>query len=157
MSDDIGGNARLGDEAVKGQEVRILGLAKLSGKHRVDCENGGPAVGIDGMASVERGLLEVVLADESENAVVEVEAVAGQSRNGFGEFRGVRVLLGFRGLLLLLLLLVAVEGGERGLDAEAALATTSFGRSFFWGGEGEESKGDEGGWWGWVVAVGGFG
>lgn len=76
---------------------------------------------------------------------MEVEAVAGEGRDGFGELRGVRVYLGFWGLLLLLLL-VAVEGGERGFESEAALPLASFGGGFFGGGEGEEAEGDDGGW-----------
>lgn len=84
MSDDIGSNTGLSDEPVERQQVRVFGLAELSGEDGIDCVNGGSAIGIDGMAGEERGLLEVVLADESENAVVEGEAVAGESRNGFG-------------------------------------------------------------------------
>lgn len=90
------------------------------------------------MAGVESGLVEVVLPDEGENAVVEVEAVAGERRHGLGKLGGVWVLwdlglLGFSGLLGLGL--GAVEGGERGFDAETALAAAAFCGGLFRGGE----------------------
>lgn len=135
VGDDIGGNTSLGDEAVEGEEVSILGLAKEGIEDGVDGEDGGAAIGVDGVPREERGLVEVILADQLENAVVEIEAVAGEGRDGLGEFWGVGVLwdlrvLGFGGLLL-----GAVEGGERGFDAQAALAAAAFGGSFFGGGE----------------------
>lgn len=154
VGDDIGGNTSLSDETVEGEEVGVLGLAKEGVEDGVDGEDGGAAIGVDGVSREERGLVEVVLADQLENAVVEIEAVAGEGRDGLGEFWGVGVLrdlriLGFGGLLLL----GAVEGGERGFDAQAALAAAAFGGGFFRGGEGEgAAEGDEGGgcWW-WVV------
>lgn len=86
------------------------------------------------MAREERRLLEIVLAYELEDFVVEVEAAAGERGDGLGELRGVRVLrrLGWSRLLLLV-----AERGERRLDAEAALALAAFGGGFFRGGKGE--------------------
>lgn len=40
---------------------------------------------------------------------MEVEAVGGQGGDAFGEFRGIRALDGFRGLLMLLLVGGTVE------------------------------------------------
>lgn len=48
---------------------------------------------------------------------MEVKAVGGEGSDAFGEFWGIRVLDGFRGLLMLLLVGGAVERGERGFDA----------------------------------------
>lgn len=138
VGDDIGGNTSLGDEAVEGEEVGVLGLANEGVEDGVDGEDGGATIGVDGVPREERSLVEVVLTDQLENAVVEIESVAGEGRDGLGEFWGVWVLwdlrvLGFWGLLLLLL--GAVEGGERGFDAQAALAAAAFCGGFFWGGE----------------------
>lgn len=96
------------------------------------------------MAGIKSGLFEVVLADEREDAIVEIQAVAGESRDGFGEFWDIGVLR-FRGLGLRLLL-GSVKGGEWGFDAEAALAAAALGGGFLRSGEGEETKGDEGRW-----------
>lgn len=77
----------------------------------------------------------------------------------FGEFGvvGVEVVrwgLGFEVVLLLLVLgLGAVEGGERRFDADLALAAAAFCGGFFWGGEGEEAEGDGGG----LLVWGGYG
>lgn len=99
VGDDVGNDAGLGDEAVEGEEVSVAGLAEEGGEDGVDGENGGAAVGVDGVARVERGLVEVIVADEGENAVVQVEPVAGECRHVFGELRVVRVQV-VRGLLL---------------------------------------------------------
>lgn len=98
------------------------------------------------MAREERRLFEIIFADELEDAVVEVEAVAGKCRDGLGKLGGVRVLRCWGGRRAGLLLLVA-KGGERGLDAEAAFAFTAFSGGFFWSGEGEEANRKEGGRW----------
>lgn len=84
MGDDVGHDAGLGDEAVEGEEVGIAGLAEEGGEYGVDSEYGGAAVGVDGVASVERGLVEVIFADEGENAVVQVETLAGECGHVFG-------------------------------------------------------------------------
>lgn len=79
---------------------------------------------------------------------MEVEAVTGNCGHVFGELGVVRVQvvgrgLGSWGLLLGLLglLLGAVEGGERGLDAELALAAAALRGGFLRGGEGEQAEG----------------
>lgn len=64
VGDDVGDDAGLGDEAVEGEEVGVAGLAEEGGEDGVDGEDGGAAVGVDGVARVERRLVEVVLADE---------------------------------------------------------------------------------------------
>lgn len=86
------------------------------------------------MARVQRRLLEVVLAYELEDLVVEDEAAAGERGYGLGELRGVRVLRrrGGAGLLLRL-----AERRERRLDAEAALPLASLGGGLLRRGEGE--------------------
>lgn len=80
---------------------------------------------------------------------MEVEAVTGERGGVFGKFGVVRVeIIRWRLRLrvgILGLLLVSVEGGERRLDAELALAAAAFCGGFFWGGEGEETEADEGG------------
>lgn len=77
VGDDIGGDGGLGDEAVEGEEVGVAGLAEEGGEDGVAREYGGAAVRVDGVADEEGGLVEVVLADEGEDVVVEGEAVAG--------------------------------------------------------------------------------
>lgn len=134
VGDDIGGYSGLGDEAVEGEEIGVLGLAEESVEDRVDGVDGGAAVRVDGVAGEEGGLVEVIFADEGEDAVVEIEPVAGERRHGLRELGGVGVLrylglLGFWGLLGL----GAVKGGERRFDAETTLAAASFRCCFFWG------------------------
>lgn len=76
------------------------------------------------MAGEERGLFEVVLPDEREDAPVEVEALAGEYRRGLGELRGVGVGRGAgptRGAL------GSRPAGGRRLHAEAALAAAALG------------------------------
>lgn len=91
VGDDGGGDAGLGDEAVEGEEVGVAALTEEGGEDGIAGEDRGAAVGVDGVADQERGLVEVVLTDESQDAIVEVEAVAGEGCGGFGEFGGVRV------------------------------------------------------------------
>lgn len=81
---------------------------------------------------------------------MEVETVGGEGGDAFGEFRGIRVLDGFRGLLMLLLVGGTVERGEWGFDAETAFATAAFGSGFFGCGEREEAKRGK---WRWVAAA----
>ena len=77
---------------------------------------------------------------------MEVEAGANEGRGGVGKTGGIGVALG-RGMG------VAAESVERGLDAEATLAATTFGRGFLGGGEGEGAAGKKvgAGVWMWVV------
>lgn len=89
--DDVGGDTGLGDEPVEGEKIGIAALAEESVEDRVDGEDGGAAVGVDGMAGEERGLVEVVLADEFEDAVVEVEAFGDERGNGLRQLGGVGV------------------------------------------------------------------
>lgn len=129
------------------QEIRILRLADECVEDGVCGEDRGAAIGVDGVPGEQRGLLQVVLADECEDAVVQVEAIAEERGDGLRELRGVRVLgnggrrprgrrRGGR----------PVDGGEWGLDAKAALAAASLGGGFLGGGEGEEAEGDEARW-----------
>lgn len=85
------------------------------------------------MASVKRSFFEVVLANECEDAIVEVEAITSESGNMFGELRIVRVQVVWwgLGLRLRLLGLRAVESREGRFDTELAFATASFSGSFF--------------------------
>lgn len=106
MGDNICGNPSLGYEAVEGEEVGIAGLTEEGGKDAVHSENGGTAVGVDGVTSEKRSFIQIVDADEAKDAIVEIEAVTGQSRDGFRDLWGVRVRV-LAGLGLLGLLLVA--------------------------------------------------
>lgn len=63
VGDDVGDDAGLGNEAVEGEEVGVFGLAEEAVEDGVDGEDGGAAVGVDGVARVERGFVEVVFAD----------------------------------------------------------------------------------------------
>lgn len=81
---------------------------------------------------------------------MEVEAVGGEGGDAFGEFRGIRVLDGFRGLLMLLLVGGAVERGKRGFNAETAFSTAALSGGLFGCGEREEAKGGE---WRWIAAA----
>lgn len=66
----------------------------------------------------------------------------------FGEFRVARVEVIGRGLgfrVRIGCLLSAIEGRERGFDAELAFATAAFCGGFLWGGEREEAEEDGGG------------
>lgn len=139
VSYDVGNNTSLCDKSMEGQEIGVFGLSKKSGEHGVDSEDGGAAIGVDRVASIERSFFEVVLANEREDAIVEVEAIAGECGNMFGELRIVRVkVVGWGlGLRLRLLGLRAIKSGKGRFDAELAFATASFGGSFFGRGEGE--------------------
>lgn len=46
------------------EKVGVLRLTKLGVEDSVDSEDGGTAVGVNGVACEEGGLIEVVLADE---------------------------------------------------------------------------------------------
>lgn len=46
------------------EKVRVLRLTELGVEDGVDGEDGGTAVGVNGVAGEEGGLVEVVLADE---------------------------------------------------------------------------------------------
>lgn len=129
---DGGRDGGLGDEAVEGQEVGVARLAEERGEDGVAGEDGGAAVGVDGVAGEERGLVEVVLPDEREDAVVEVEALAGEDRGGLGELEGVAV--GSRAWRSGGALGDRPAGGRR-LDAEAALAAAALGGGVLGGGE----------------------
>lgn len=50
VGDDGGGDASLGDEAVEGEHVRVAALAEEGGQDGVAGEDGGAAVGVDGVA-----------------------------------------------------------------------------------------------------------
>lgn len=141
MSDDVGDNARLSDEPMKREKIGVSRLPEEGGHDRIAGEDGGSAVGIDRVASEERGLVEVVLADESEDSVVEVEAVSGEDGDGVGEFGGIRVRV--YGAMLGL---GVAEGVERGFDAEATLAAAPLGRGLFRGGKGKEAEREKGRW-----------
>lgn len=63
MGDDVGNNAGLSNEAVEGEEVGITALAEEGGEDGVDGENGGAAIGVNGVARVQRGFVEIVFAN----------------------------------------------------------------------------------------------
>ncbi|PON81272.1 hypothetical protein TorRG33x02_230120, partial [Trema orientale] len=54
---------------MKRKKVRVLGLAQQRIEHRVDGKNGGTTVRINRVASVESGLIEVILANERRREV----------------------------------------------------------------------------------------
>lgn len=144
ISDHIGGKPSLSDESMERQEIRILRLADECVEDGVGREDRGSAVGVDRVPCEERGLIEVVLADECEDAIVQVEAIPRERGDGLRELRGVRVLGdGGRGLRGRRGGGRPVEGGEWGLDAESALAAAALRGGFLGGGKGEEAEGDE--------------
>lgn len=155
---DIWNDAGLCDETVEGEEIGVTGLAEEGVENGVNGENGGAAIGVNGVASVECGFIEVVFADKGEDAVVKVQPVAGKGGGVFGKLRVVRVEVVGWGLGLGIgiggLWLGAVQSGERGFDAELALAAAAFRGGFFRGGEGEEAEADGGGLSEMLVRVG---
>lgn len=76
---------------------------------------------------------------------MEVETVAGESGDGFGEFGGVRVLVGRRGGRArgLWRRLLVAKGGERGFNSEATLTFATLGGCFLRRSEGEETEGEK--------------
>lgn len=136
MGDEIGDDPSLDDKSVKGEEITVARLTEEGSEDSVASEDGGAAIGVNGVASKERRFVKIILSDESENTVVEVEAIAGENVHLFGEFGSVRVsVLGGRGALLLLLM--RTDGRKGGFNAEAAFATTALGGGFFRCGERE--------------------
>lgn len=136
MGDEIGGDPSLDDKSVEGEEISVARLTEEGSEDSVASEDGGAAIGVNGVASKERRFVKIILSDEGENTVVEVEAIAGENVHLFGEFGSVRVsVLGGRRALLLLLM--RTDGGKGGFNAEAAFATTALGGGFFRCGEGE--------------------
>ena len=101
------------------------------------------------MASVQRSFFEVILTNEREDAVVKVEAIAGESRNMLRKLGVVGVKIVGRGLGLgfCLLGLGSVEGREWRFDTELAFAAATFGGGFFGRGEREEAEGYGRDWW----------
>lgn len=141
MRHDVGGDTCLSDEPVKRQKIGVLRLPQLRSHNGVARVNSRSTIRVNRVSRVECSLFEIIFADECQNLIVEVKAVAGESRGRFGEFGGVGVLRGGGRRRRALLLLVA-EGRQWGFDTEAALALAAFGRRLFWGCEGEEAKRD---------------
>lgn len=142
MCHDVGGDTCLSDESVKRQKIGVFRLPQLRRHNGVTRVNSWSTVGVNRVARVESSLFEIIFADECQNLIVEVKAIAGESRDRFGEFGGVGVLRVGGGRRRSLLLLMVAEGREWGFDTEATLALAAFGSRLFWGCEGEEAKGD---------------
>jgi len=121
---DGGRDGGLRDEAVEGEEVGVAGLAEQRGEDGVAGEDGGAAVGVDGVAREERRLVEVVLADEGEDSAVQVEALPREHRGRLRDLGrvGVRRRAGSPRRALR-----RGASGERGLHAEAALPAAALG------------------------------
>jgi hypothetical protein len=104
------------------EEVGIARLPEQRGENGVAGEDCGAAVGVDGVASEQRRLVEVVLADQREDAAVEVEAFPREHGCRLRELGGVgvggRPWRPWRALRRR-----AAE--ERGLHAEATLAAAA--------------------------------
>lgn len=122
---DGGRDGGLRDEAVEREEVGVARLAEQRGEDGVAGEHRGPAVGVDGVAGEQRGLVEVVLADEREDAAVEVEALAGERGGRLGELGRVGVGRRARRPRGALRRRTAACAGR--LHAEAALAAAALG------------------------------
>lgn len=80
VGNDGGGDASLGDEAVEREEISVAILAEKGVEDSVAGEDSGATVGVDGVADEKRGLVEIVLTDEGEDAVMEVQALGGKGR-----------------------------------------------------------------------------
>lgn len=122
---DGGRDGGLRDEAVEREEIGVARLAEQRGEDGVAGEHRGPAVGVDGVAGEQRGLVEVVLADEREDAAVEVEALAGERGGRLGELGRVGVGRRARRPRGALRRRTAACAGR--LHAEAALAAAALG------------------------------
>lgn len=96
VGDNIRSNGGLGDEAMERKEIGVLGLTKKCSEDGIHREDSGTAVRVDGVASVKSGFVEIIAADEAEDMVVEVEALARDGGDSFRELWGIRVLYGFR-------------------------------------------------------------
>lgn len=72
------------------EEVSVR-LAKERNKDGVAGQDSGAAVGLDGVARKEGCIVEVVLADEREDAAMEVKALGGEDGGGLEELGGVGV------------------------------------------------------------------
>lgn len=104
-------------------------MTKQCIENGIDGEDRGTTIRVNGMAGEKRSLFKIIFTNESKNAVVEVKTITRESRDMLREFGGIRVLWGLR--LRRLRLWASGRGGrERGLNAEAALSTASFGSSF---------------------------
>lgn len=64
MGDNVGSHTGLRDEAVEGEEVGVSGLAKKGSHDGVAGVNGGFAIGVNGVASVKRRFIEIILANQ---------------------------------------------------------------------------------------------
>lgn len=131
VGDDISRDTSLIDETVELQKRRVLPLPELRGQDGVHGEDRRAAIGVDGVASVESGFLQIVLSDQFEDVIVEIEAFPSEGRYRFRQLGDVWVLDRPRDLRLLLLLMRSVEGVERRLHAKTALALATFRGGFF--------------------------
>lgn len=151
VRDDVGDDVGLVEEELEeGNGVGVPLAAVHGGDDGVASEDGGAGVGEDGVAGDGGGGIEIAGADEGLDAVVEIEAGADEGGGGVGEAGGVGIALGRR-------VVVAAEGVERGLDAEAAFAAAAFGGGLLGGAEGEGAVLSSGSQGGEEVEVGGGG
>lgn len=96
------------------------------------------------MASEKRSFIQIVDPDEAEDAVVEVQSVAGKSGYRFWELGGSRVRVGIRALAGLALLgLLVAERGQRRFDAQTAFPAAALRGSLFRGSERQVAEGEK--------------
>lgn len=121
---DGGRDGCLRDESVEREQVGVARLAEQRGEDGVAGEDGGAAVGVDGVAREQRRLAEVVLADQREDAAVQVQALPRERRGRLRDLGRVGVR---RGAGRPRRALRRRATGERGLHAQAALAAAALG------------------------------
>lgn len=83
VGDNIGRDTSLSDEPVEGEKVGIPTLAELGCHDGITGVDSRTAIRIDRMTGVERRFIEVVLAYQLKNTIVEIEPISSQSRNWF--------------------------------------------------------------------------
>lgn len=145
VANNVGDDVGLVEEELEQRNgVGVTLRAVHGGDDGVAGEDSGAGFREDGLPGEEGGGVEVEGADEGLDAVVEVQAGAGQGPGivgGPGGVGGGWWPWGGRRMV--------PEGVEWGFDAEAAFATAPFGCGFFGGGESEGAVVEEGEWWGW--------
>lgn len=77
MCDDISPDTSLRDEPVKRKKVGVSGLPELRSHNGVASKDSGSAIGVNRVARVQSSFIQIILANQFENPIMEIKSIAG--------------------------------------------------------------------------------